>query len=533
MQKKVFSMVAASFILLPNIMFSSEIKTNKSVSLSDVTIVSDSDEKKQSYYKTEATSVTRTDTPLLETAQSVQIVTNKILDDMGIVSLDESLDYVSGISRQNDFGGVWDNFAIRGFSGHENTGISMLKNGFADNRGYNAPRDAANIESIEVLKGPSGSLYGNTEPGGTINIVTKQPKFTRNNSITTMLGSNDFYRVSADLTGPLSESFAYRLNVAAEKKKSFRDYIQSERYIIAPSFLWLINDNTYLTYMGEYIKQEAPFDRGIVAFNGDFDVIDRKTFFGNPKDDNIVLENYTHQLKLEHDFSDSWSTKVGLAYKTGDFKGTGAEVKPFVNVTTDSLMLRSRYKDFESKDFSFQADVKNVSTIKDFKNTLLFGMESYRYELDFALYNLNNSVRMDNIRGNPSYTTLATGKGTIIKDEHQVQKGIAFFAQDELAFSDSWRLLVGLRYDDIDTQLEKHKKGISYSQNDYALSPRIGLTYLINPNWSWYATSGKTFRPSSSVDKDGNTFEAEEGISIETGLKFQSRKKCVNRSLFK
>ncbi|NVJ53193.1 MAG: TonB-dependent siderophore receptor [Campylobacteraceae bacterium] len=530
MQKKVFSILAASFILAPNIMLSAGTKTDN-VSLSDITIVSDSDENKQSYYKTEATSVTRTNTPLLETAQSVQIVTDDLLDDMSMVSLDDTLDYVSGISRQNDFGGVWDNFSIRGFSGHENTGISMLKNGFADNRGYNAPRDAANIESIEVLKGPSGALYGNSEPGGTINIVTKQPKFTNKNSITIMVGSDDFYRLAADLTGPLSESFAYRLNVAAEKKESFRDYVESERYVVAPSFLWLLNDNTHLTYMGEYIKQDALFDRGIVAFDGDFDVIDHKTFFGNPDDDNMVLKNFTHQLKLEHDFSNNWSTKVGLAYKTGDFKGTGAEVKPFVNVNTDSLLLRSRYKDFESDDISFQADVKNVSTINGLKNTLLFGVESYRYELDFALYNLNNTVRMDNIRTNPTYTTLATGKGTIIKDEHQVQKGMAFFAQDELAFSDSWRLLVGLRYDKIDTQLDRYKKGTSSSQNDYALSPRIGLTYLINPNWSWYATSGKSFRPNSGVDKSGNTFDAEEGISLETGLKFESDDKNMGASL--
>ncbi|WP_258238307.1 TonB-dependent siderophore receptor [Arcobacter sp. CECT 8983] len=178
-----------------------------------------------------------------------------------------------------------------------------------------------------------------------------------------------------------------------------------------------------------------------------------------------------------------------------------------------------------------QADVKNVSTIKGLKNTLLFGMETYRYELDFALYNLNNTVRMDNIRGNPTYTTLATGKGNIIRDENQVQRGMAFFAQDELALSDSWRLLVGLRYDKIDTQLEEYKKGITYSQNDYALSPRIGLTYLINPNWSWYATSGKSFRPNTGLDKNGNTFEAEEGISLETGLKFESDNKDLGASL--
>lgn len=116
---------------------------------------------------------------------------------------------------------MWDNFSIRGFSGHENTGMSLLKNGFSDNRGYNAPRDTANIESIEFLKGPSGALYGNSEPGGTINIVTKQPKFDPEYSIESSLGSENFYRVSSDLTGPINESLAFRLNVAKEKKIAF------------------------------------------------------------------------------------------------------------------------------------------------------------------------------------------------------------------------------------------------------------------------------------------------------------------------
>ncbi|RXK12798.1 TonB-dependent siderophore receptor [Halarcobacter mediterraneus] len=532
MQKKVFSIVAASFILFPNIVFSAQTKTNDTVSLAEVTIVSDgSEENEQSYYKTNSTSVTRTDTPLLETAQSVQVLTGQVLDDLNLVTLDNTLDYVSGISRQNNFGGMWDNFSIRGFSGHENSGISLLKNGFADNRGYNAPRDTANIESIEFLKGPSGSLYGNTEPGGTINIVTKQPKFITENSIETMLGSEDFYRVSADVTGPLSESFAYRLNVAAEKKKSFRDYIESERYVIAPSFLWELNDKTYLTYNGEFIRQEAPLDRGIVAINENVEAIDSKTFFGNPNDGNMILENYTHQLKLEHEFSDNWSAKIGLAYKTGAFKGTGSEVKPFVNVTTDSVTLRSRYRDYDSEDISFQADIKNVSNIGNFQNTLLFGVESYRYELDSLMYTLNNSVRIDNIYNNPIYTTLATGRGTLSTNKYEEQKGMAFFAQDELAFSDSWRLLLGLRYDEIDMDSIDYRRNTTTSQNNYALSPRIGITYLINSSWSWYATSGKSFRPNSGVDINGETFDAEEGLSIETGLKFESYDKEIGGTL--
>ncbi len=532
MEKKILSIVAASFIFFSNILFSADIENDSSVTLSSVTVTSDdSEENRNSYYKLGPTSATRTDTPLLETAQSVQVLTNQVLEDLNVVNLNSSLDYVSGVTRQNNFGGMWDNFSIRGFAGHENSGISLLKNGFADNRAYNAPRDTANIERIEFLKGLSGSLYGNSEPGGTINIVTKQPKFEAENKVEALIGSDDFYRVASDITGPLSDSFAYRLNVAVEKKKSFRDYIESQRFVIAPSFLWELNDNTSISYMGEYIRQEAPLDRGIVAIDENVKKLDPKTFFGNPNDGDMTLQNYTHQLRLEHHFSDSWSAKIGVAYKTGRFNGTGSEVKPFVNVTGDSVKLRTRYRDYNSEDISLQADIKNVSTIKGAKNTLLFGVEAYRYELDSLMYNLNNSVQIDNFNSNPIYTVLAKGKGTLSTDKYEEQRGKALFVQDELAFSDSWRLLLGLRYDEIKMDLEDYKKDSSLVQNDYALSPRIGLTYLINPNFSWYVTSGKSFRPNSGIDINGNSFDAEEGISFETGLKFESSDKEMGATL--
>lgn len=532
MQKKTISLIMTSFISLPTYSLSADIKSNDKVLLEAITVENSSSEMTgdYSYYKTKSTSATKTDTPLKETAQSVQIVNKEVISDVNAVTLKDTLSYVSGISHQNNFGEVWDNFSIRGFSGHENTGMSLLKNGFSDNRGYNIPRDTVNIESIEFLKGPSAALYGNSEPGGTININTKQPKFTPEYSLETSVGSYDFYRVSTDLTAPISQSVAFRLNAASQKKGSFRDYVQSNKNIIAPSLLWSISDNTFLTYNGEYIEQKIPLDRGIIAINGDIKAIDSKTFFGNPNDANTKQENHSHQLKLEHYFSDNWSSNAGLAYKDNSLKGSSSEVKPFTNVTSDSVLLRTRYRDFTSDDISFQADVKNVSNIANMKNTLLLGTETYKFEADTVMYNLNNSVRVSNIYSNPTYTTLATGKGTLATDRNEEQKAVALFAQDELEIG-NYRLLGGLRYDEVqmDTLNNLNKKNTT--QNDYALSPRVGLSYLLDEQWSLYATSGKSFRPNTGVDINGDTFEAEEGLSLETGVKFESSNKRVGGTL--
>ncbi|MCG3709211.1 TonB-dependent siderophore receptor [Aliarcobacter butzleri] len=481
------------------------------------------------YYKTKSQSATKTDTPIRETPQSVQVVSNEIIKELNAVKIEDVLDYTSGVSRQNNFAGMWDNFSIRGFTGNENTGMSLLKNGFADNRGYNAPRDTANIESIEFLKGPSGSLYGNSEPGGTINIVTKEPKFTSEHSIKTDVGSYDFYRMALDSTAPINDNLAYRLNVATEKKGSFRDHIESQRYVVAPSLLYSINDDTFVSYMGEFIEQKAPFDRGIALIDGK-NVMNPKNFLGNPDDGDVTLKNQTHQLKLEHYFSDSWSSRMGVAYKNNSLKGFGSEVTPATKITTDSINLRTRYRDYSSDDIQFQADLQNVTDIKDATNTLLFGVETYRFEQDSILYTNKDTVRVDNIRSNPTYTVLKTGLGSLSTDKYEEQKGVALFVQDEVAYKD-FRFLTGLRYDEVRMDNVNHLDSSSVKQNDYAVSPRVGITYLIDDMWSVYTTSGTSFRPNTGTDIDGKTFESERSVSIETGLKFESEDKKTGGTL--
>ena len=119
----------------------------------------------------------RGDVPFEEMPQSVQVMSAELLQTIGVTQLDDALDLASGIARQNTFGGLWDSFAIRGFAGDENVPTGYLVNGFNAGRGFSGRRDASNIERIEVLKGPGSALYGRSEPGGTMNIVTKKPQF--------------------------------------------------------------------------------------------------------------------------------------------------------------------------------------------------------------------------------------------------------------------------------------------------------------------------------------------------------------------
>jgi len=182
---------------------------------------------RQHYRSLSVTGATKTDTLLKDLPQSVRVITGDLLDDAGITTLAGALDLASGVSRQSNLGGLWDSYAMRGFTGDPNFGSDFMVNGFSSSRGYNGLRDGANTESIEVLKGPASALYGRGEPGGTVNIVTKKPRFAPSHAVDAGLDSHGLKRGAADLTGPLGANVAYRLNAASEEGGSFRDHVDS------------------------------------------------------------------------------------------------------------------------------------------------------------------------------------------------------------------------------------------------------------------------------------------------------------------
>lgn len=128
---------------------------------------------RQHYRSLSATGATKTDALLMDLPQSVRVLTGDLLRDAGVTTLAGALDLASGIAKQSPLGGLWDSYAMRGFTGDPNFGSDYMVNGFSSSRGYNGMRDGGNTQAVEVLKGPASALYGRGEPGGTVNITTK------------------------------------------------------------------------------------------------------------------------------------------------------------------------------------------------------------------------------------------------------------------------------------------------------------------------------------------------------------------------
>ncbi|MBT2304987.1 TonB-dependent siderophore receptor [Variovorax paradoxus] len=464
----------------------------------------------------------KTDLPLRELPQSVRIVTRQAIDDLGATKLDDVLDYVGGVSRQNSFGGLWDNIAIRGLPGNENTGMATLLNGFSSNRGFNAPRDLAGVERIEFLKGTAAALYGSSEPGGTLNIVSKRPLWKAAHSVEGYLGSHGQKRGAFDSTGPVGENFAYRLNVAVEDRDSFRDHVSAERGVIAPAFTWKLGRDTVLEYSGELLRHATPLDRGVVAVNNRLGAIPRSRSLGEPADGKVTVENQTHQFILSHEWNPTWRSRLGLSYRETSVNGFSTEAAA-LRADNATLTRQRRFRDFDSNDIALQAELQGNVTTGAIEHELLLGLESFRFSMDSLMLRANpTSARPYAINIYEPVYGQAQPVPTRNTDTLEHQRNTALYVQDAIKLAPEWRLVAGARVDNYRQSLENRITGTTARQDPSSSSPRIGLAWLPTPQWTFYANAGRSFRPNAGADFAAQGFEPETGRALELGTKWES-----------
>jgi iron complex outermembrane recepter protein len=207
---------------------------------------------------------------LRDVPQSIQVIPRQVIEDQGARDIEEVLRNVSGVSQQG--GDAARQIRIRGLDATDTT----VTDGIGARGGEGQlDFDLSNIEQVEVLKGPSSVLYGSGEPGGVINIVTKQPLETPLYEITGTIGNFDRYRGAVDLTGPLNnnKTILYRLNASYSNEGSFIDFVENEEFGIFPVLSFRLGENTTFVLEGRYENQSE-------ILNGDLPVVG--TILSNP-----------------------------------------------------------------------------------------------------------------------------------------------------------------------------------------------------------------------------------------------------------
>lgn len=458
--------------------------------------------------------------------QAVSTLSDETLELTGITDLQSSLELVSSVTRQNDFGGLWDMFAIRGFAGDENLPSAYLINGFSAGRGFSGNRDVSNVEMIEVLKGPSSALYGRGEPGGTVNITTKKPQFEREGYLKLTGGSFSTYRAEGDFTDALTENLAFRINGAYENAESYRDTVEKKKAILTPSFLYRLSDNTVMSYELEYLDQEADMDRGIVFVDGK--PFSDSNFYGEPADGPVEIEAVGHQLELQHDLANGWLFNSGLSYRTSSFEGSVSEPR-WYDSEENYIVRQRRYRDFDADDLSGRFEFSGSAELLGFNHNLLIGADAYEYELDRLILRYRHSgAEGDGADAfaidydNPVYRDTLPGMKDNTSDVEE-QSGQGFYIQDQIDLSDNWKAMFGMRYDhfeqDITYRLDNNRK-TSISKSYF--NPRLGLVYSLSDDTRIYASYSEGARPNSGVNAQGNGHNPEESKSYEIGVKWDN-----------
>ena len=468
------------------------------------------------YRASRSASATRTDTPISEIPQAISVIPASVLEDLGSSDVERALDFAGGVAKQNDFGGLTlFEYSVRGFATSE-----FYKDGFSANRGYPSTPDAANIERIEVLKGPAASLYGRGDPGGTVNIVTKKPQAERFARLQASAGSWDRYRTALDVNTPLDEAgdVLSRLNLAVEDNHSFRDHVDSQRVFAAPSLSWQLSPDTRLLLEAELVRHRSVFDRGIVAPGGELGSVSRSTFLGEPNDGHISNDNNLLQASLEHALNDSWRARLASHFKEGTLGGYATEALALA-ADQRTLTRRFRERDTTWHDSITQAELRGDLQLGAMEHRLLLGAEYENYRKNERVTEIRPRSDIDiyePVYGRPRPNGARSGS-----DAHERVESHALNLQDQIALSDRLHGLLGLRFEHFDQHLDNRVNGQRNRQQHDALTQRLGLLYQLTPSVGLFANASTSFKPNNGLGRDGGSFDPEEGIGYEAGVKLQ------------
>lgn len=483
--------------------------------------------------------------PTIEVPQSIQVLSMETLKDAGITRLDNALDFATGIARQNNFGGLFDVFACRGFTGDEGAGSNYLVNGFNAARGYGGARDTSNVQQVQVLKGPNSSLFGRGEPGCTVNIITKKPGFDLHGGVILSAGSYNNFRSEGDFNVPLSDRVAVRVTGAAESADSFRNFLSSEKVTVTPSILAKLGQDSSISYEFEYIDQKVVFDRGIVAPTGDLKLVPRERFFGEPGDGPVHVRAMGHQAQLQHDFSPNWSLVLGVGYRDTFFKGISTEAELAAGrqrIYTDGTTLsrQRRERDYSTTDLTFRGELSGQFATGPLQHHMITGADWDDYQLDVVQNRYRPPVVASQTAGNlvlgnridifdPVYGKLPTPGRFQSYLERQNSWGT--YLQDQVDVTDALKVRFGGRFDNFEQIVDDRVAARRTMQEKTAFSPSVGATYVFGDNVSIYANYGRGFRPNNGTDANNNAFEPERTVSYEAGAKVSLLRKRLTGTL--
>lgn len=469
------------------------------------------------YRATRSATFTKTDTPLKEVPASITVVPEDLIKDQAMRGMSDVLRYVPGTTAAQGEGNR-DQMVIRG----NNTTADFFVNGSRDDA--QIFRDLYNLERVEVLKGPGGMVFGRGGAGGIVNRVTKRPVFGEVGEVSLTAGSWNRQRGTVDVGNKLGDAAAWRLNAMAERADSFRDGVDLERYGINPTITFTPGGNTALTLGYEHFRDERTADRGVPSRNGEPFDDSRSRFFGNADQSEARAIVDSLSVVLEHDFG---GVQLKNSFRATQYDKFYQNVFAGGAIDAAGNVRISAYNNANDRINLFnQTDLTTKFETGGLKHTLLAGVEVGRQlgsnKRKTGTFNGAGNATVS--AANPFAVATAFAPSASDANNEITSSTYAVYLQDQIALSEQWKVLAGLRYDKFEVEVDdKRVNSVDLSRTDNEVSPRVGLIWTPTPAQTYYASYSYSFLPSGEqLSLAANTADLapEKSINYEVGARW-------------
>jgi iron complex outermembrane receptor protein len=466
----------------------------------------------------------------LDTSQAVNVVPEQVLKDQLPRNIDDALINVSGITQTNTLAGSQDAVIRRGFG--DNRDGSIMRNGMplVQGRSFNPA-----VESVEVLKGPASLLYGIMDPGGIVNTISKRPELYQHGSVTLLGSAFSASKTGADglldITGPIGDQgLAYRFIGYSVSEDYWRNFGRHREMLVAPSLAWYGQDTTVqLNY--EHREFIYPFDRG-TAFNPVTKAplaVPTTRRLDEPFNNTWGTSDLI-QASVEHRFNHDWKLYAGYSYNTETFSANQLRITG-INFTTGAETRSNDGTQGSLSNASYGTSyISGGFWLGDMRNDVVFGGDG-QYRTIYRDNLIRQITPAFNVY-NPVYGLIGPGTTVSNPDSAQTDKlgQWSMFVQDTLHLTERFALVGGVRYMDYDQIAGRGKPFVTNTNvSQDKVLPLGGAIFKLTDQISLYASYTESLKPNSTIAPIGVTIGSnvapEEGVSYETGVKFDLNKR--------
>lgn len=482
----------------------------------------------EGYTATRTAAGTKTDTALVEAPRSISVATRQQMDDRSVHSLDDAVRYMPGITASSygsDTRADW--LRVRGFEPTQFLdGLPLPKGVYA-----NPKQETWNLDRLALLRGPASSVYGQTPPGGLLDMVSRRPSAEASSEIQLQYGSDNHRQTNFASTGKIDDAgqFLYGLSGVVRDSGTQVDHVDNKRYNIAPSLTWNIDDDTKLTLLSQFTRDDTGITSQFLPIQGTKiksplgDISHHKNL-GDPDWEYYDRTYYALGYAFEHRLNDVWQFKQNLRYTKSDlsFQSLNPGSYPFTTVDAEGNVGRTSTSVDEdisqfAVDNNFQADFATG----DIRHTLLLGLDHQRSNTNYT------SIFGDGLQTNvinPIYgqPIVRPARSTAFYDYNQKTYQTGLYVQDQMAL-DQWRLTLGGREDWVHTSTQFiNQSDATNTQRDKKFSGNAALSYVFDNGFVPYLSYAESFQPTTGADATSTgSLKPTEGKQWELGIKYQ------------